>query len=145
MNWLFNKLGVHNQKEFWEFFCQFVKFGLVGISNTVVSTAIYYLFLWLDEDLYMLGSILGTIVSIANAFVWNDLFVFTGNSRDFKSIIKRLVKTYISYGGTSLLSNVLLWLEVTLLNVNKLYAPIVNLLITIPLNYLINKFWTFKQ
>ena len=106
---------------------------------------IYYLFLWIDESLYMVGSVLGTVLSILNAFIWNDLFVFTGNSRDFKSIMHRLGKTYVSYGGTSLLSNVLLWLEVTLLHVSKVWAPIVNLLLTIPLNYLINRFWTFKK
>ncbi len=145
MKWLFEKLGVHNKDEFWALFWQFVKFGLVGVSNTAVSMAVYYIFLWINADLYMVGSVLGTIVSIANAFIWNDLFVFTGNPKDFKSVMKRLAKTYVSYGGTSLLSNVLLWLEVTLLHVSKIYAPIVNLLITIPLNYLINKFWTFKQ
>lgn len=145
MKWLFEKLGVNNKKEFLALSWQFVKFGLVGVSNTVVSMAVYYLFLWIDEDLYMVGSILGTVLSIANAFIWNDLFVFTGNSRDLKSVMIRLGKTYISYGGTSLLSNVLLWLEVTLLHVSKVYAPIVNLLITIPLNFVINKLWTFKK
>ena len=139
------KLGVENKEDLRQLIVQFIKFGLVGVSNTVVSMAVYYLFLWIDEDLYMVGSVLGTVLSILNAFIWNDLFVFTGNSRDFKSIMYRLGKTYVSYGGTSLLSNVLLWLEVTLLNVSKVYAPIVNLLITIPLNYLINKFWTFKK
>lgn len=143
MKWLFEKLGVHNKQEFWELFWQFLKFGLVGLSNTAVSMGIYYLFLWIDEDLYMLGSVLGTILSIANAFIWNDLFVFTGNARDFRSVLNRLVRTYVSYGGTSILSNVLLWLEVAFFGVNKSIAPIVNLLITIPLNFLINKFWTF--
>ena len=145
MKWLFAKLGVHNSEEFWALFWQFVKFGLVGVSNTVVSMAVYYIFLWINEDLYMVGSVLGTIISIANAFIWNDLFVFTGNPKDFKSVMKRLGKTYISYGGTSLLSTVLLWVEVALFNVSRVYAPIVNLLITIPVNYLINKFWTFKR
>ena len=145
MKQLLKKLGVHNKSDFWALLLQFIKFGLVGISNTAVSMAVYYLFLWINEDLYMVGSILGTVLSIANAFIWNDLFVFTGNSHDFKSVMIRLGKTYISYGGTSLLSNVLLWLEVTLLYVSKVYAPIVNLLITIPLNYLINKFWTFRH
>ena len=140
-----HKLGVENKEDLRQLIMQFIKFGLVGVSNTVVSMAIYYLILWMDESLYMVGSILGTVLSILNAFVWNDLFVFTGNPKDFKSVIFRLGKTYISYGGTSLLSNVLLWLEVSLLNVSKAYAPIVNLLITIPLNYLINKFWTFKK
>ena len=59
--------------------------------------------------------------------------------------MKRLGKTYVSYGGTSALSTALLWVEVELLFVSELYAPIINLVITIPLNYLINKFWTFKS
>lgn len=145
MKWLMNKLGVHSRVDFWKLAWQFVKFGMVGVSNTAVSMAVYYLFLWLNEDLYMVGSVLGAILSIANAFVWNDLFVFTGNSKDFKSVMIRLGKTYVSYGGTTLLSNVLLWLEVTLLHVSKVWAPVVNLLITIPLNYMINKFWTFRR
>jgi len=145
MKWLMNKLGVQNTSDLRQLLWQFIKFGLVGVSNTVVSMAVYYLFLWIDPKLYMVGSVLGTILSIANAFIWNDLFVFSGNPKDFKSVMRRLGKTYVSYGGTSLLSTVLLWLEVTLLHVGKVYAPIVNLVITIPLNYLINKFWTFKR
>lgn len=145
MKRLMKKLGVENKEDLRQLIIQFIKFGLVGVSNTAVSMAVYYLFLWIDESLYMVGSILGTVLSILNAFIWNDLFVFTGNSRDLKSILIRLGKTYVSYGGTSLLSTVLLWLEVTLLHVSKVYAPIVNLLITIPLNYLINRFWTFKK
>lgn len=144
MDKLMQLFRVKSMKEFKELFWQFVKFGIVGVSNTVVSMAVYYIFLWINPDLYMVGSILGTIISIANAFIWNDLFVFRGTQRDFKSIMKRLAKTYVSYGGTSLLSTVLLWLEVALFNVSKVYAPIVNLLITIPLNFVINKFWTFK-
>ena len=145
MNWIKKKLGVENRSDLSQLVVQFIKFGLVGVSNTVVSMAVYYLFLWIDDDLYMIGSILGTVLSILNAFIWNDLFVFTGNPRDCKSVIFRLGKTYISYGGTSLLSTALLWLEVAFLHISKVYAPIVNLLITIPLNFLINKFWTFKN
>lgn len=124
---------------------QFIKFGLVGVSNTVVSMVCYYLFLWIDPALYLLGSFVGTVVSIANAFFWNDRFVFAGGSKDVKSTLRRLGKTYISYGGTSLLSIVMLWVEVNLFSVNKSLAPIVNLLITIPLNFVINKLWTFRK
>ena len=142
---LFLKLGVTDKDSFWKLFWQFFKFGLVGLSNTADSMAVYYVFLWMDPDLYMLGSVLGTILSIANAFVWNDIFVFSGNARDFKSVIKRLGKTYISYGGTSLLSNVMLWVEVTVFSVSKEVAPIVNLIVTMPLNFVINKLWTFHK
>ena len=145
MKWLMNKLGVQNKTDLYKLLWQFFKFGLVGVSNTAVSLGVYYLVLWMNPELYMLGSVLGTILSIFNAFIWNDLFVFTGNPKDLKSVMKRLGKTYVSYGGTSALSTALLWVEVELLFVSELYAPIINLVITIPLNYLINKFWTFKS
>ena len=140
---LMQKMGVEKREDLKKLVVQFAKFGLVGLSNTLVSWVCYYLFLWIDEDLYMVGSIVGTVASIANAFFWNDRFVFKGGENDWKSKLKRLGKTYVSYGGTSLLSIVLLWIEVQL-GASKTLAPIVNLIITIPLNFLINKFWTFR-
>ena len=116
-------LGAKSKKEFVALLAQFIKFGLVGVSNTAVSMAVNYIFLWISPDLYMVGSVLGTILSIANAFFWNDKFVFTGNANDWCSKLKRLGKTYVSYGGTSILSNVLLWIEVTFFGVNSLLHP----------------------
>lgn len=140
-----DKAELHDWIECKNTVVQFVKFGLVGVSNTLVSWAVYYFFLWIDEDLYVVGSIVGTVVSIANAFFWNDRFVFRTDRNDWRSRLRRLGKTYVSYGGTSLLSIFLLWLEVTWFGVSKAVAPVVNLLITIPLNFLINKFWTFNS
>ena len=142
---LFHRLGANNRREQKALVIQFVKFGLVGVSNTLVSWICYYIILWIDDNLYMLGSLVGTIVSIANAFIWNDRFVFKGQENDWKNRLKRLGKTYVSYGGTSLLSMLLLWIEVQLFGVSKVIAPVVNLLITIPINFLINKFWTFRN
>ena len=124
-------------------FFQFVKFGIVGVSNTLVAWACYYFILWMDEGLYLFGGFVGTIVSIANSFYWNDKYVFKGNSNEGKDKLKRLGKTYISYGGTSLLSMFLLWVEVSFFEISKVIAPPMNLLITVPLNFLLNKFWTF--
>ena len=124
---------------------QFLKFGLVGVSNTLVAWACYYLFLWYDEGLYMVGSFVGAVVSIANAFFWNDKFVFKSENNDRRSKLKRLGKTYVSYGGTSLLGILLLWIEVRFLGISKLFAPPVSLVITVPLNFAINKYWTFYK
>ena len=145
MNKLLKSLGLDGAGDLRQLLWQFVKFGLVGVSNTLVSWAVYYLFLWLNEDLYMAGTVAGTVVSIYNAFFWNDRFVFKGGDRDRKSRLKRLGKTYVSYGFTSLLGIALVWIEVNLLGISKALAPIVTLVVTIPLNFLINKFWTFRR
>ena len=142
---LFQKLGANSTGERKKLLVQFVKFGLVGLLNTLVSWSIYYLTLWIHEDLYMFGSFAGTALGIANAFFWNDRFVFKGAETDRNTKLKRLGKTYVSYGGTSLLSMGLLWIEVECFGVAKFFAPIINLLVTVPLNYLINKFWTFHD
>ena len=61
-------LGAKNKEEFVELFKQFVKFGLVGVSNTAVSMAVYYIFLWISPDLYYgRQSFWATILSIANS------------------------------------------------------------------------------
>lgn len=139
------KLGLNRESDLKTIVIQFMKFGMVGISNTLISWLIYYVFVWLNSGMYICGSIVGGVVSIANAFFWNDKFVFKGKENDVFSKFKRLCKTYVSYGGTSLLGLLLLWIEVELFNLNKLLAPPLNLILTIPLNFFINKFWTFKD
>lgn len=43
------------------------------------------------------------------------------------------------------LNTVLSVLWVQILGISKMIAPIVNLLISVPLNFIMNKFWAFKK
>lgn len=124
---------------------QFIKFGLVGVSNTVISLSIYYLFIWISRDLYLVGKTAGWIVSVANAFYWNNKCVFSSDGSDAQTTLKKIVKTYLSYGGTFLLGIGLLYIEVDVLGLSVTLCPLINLLVSIPLNYILNKYWTFRQ
>jgi putative flippase GtrA len=56
-----------------------------------------------------------------------------------------LAKTYVSYSFTGLfLNSILLILWVKVLGISEYIAPIINLLVSVPLNFIINKFWAFK-
>jgi putative flippase GtrA len=121
---------------------QFIKFGIVGLSNTAISLAIYYIFVLINPDFYVLGNVVGAIVSIANSFYWNNRFVFPGSST--KLIIK-LLKTYVAYGGSFILGTALLIIFVELIGISEYLAPILTLFITVPTNFLVNKYWTFKR
>lgn len=133
-----------NREENRKTLIQFIKFGLVGISNTAISLLVYYIVLWINEDWYLFGNVAGWIISVANAFFWNERYVFTDGAKGLGPMLKRLGKTYFSYGATFLLSTLLLYLEVDVWHWSAVISPIVNLLITIPLNFLLNKFWAFR-
>jgi len=118
---------------------QFIKFGLVGVSNTLIGLGLYYLFLWIGFH-YLIANVLSWILSVFNAFYWNHKYVFQSNNK-WPAI---LLKTYISYGASFITGSVLLYIFVEWMNISQVMAPLVCLLVTIPLNFLLNKFWTFK-
>lgn len=123
---------------------QFVQFGLVGISNTVLHYLIYLVCTFIGLQ-YMLANFIAFTISVANSFYWNNKYVFKNEARVKRSLFFTFVKTYISYGMTGILLNsALLYVEIDIWGINKLVAPIINLLITIPLNFAVNKFWAFK-
>lgn len=119
---------------------QFIKFGLVGLSNTFISLAVYYLLVLVRVN-YIIANILGFIISVLNAYYWNSKYVF--KSDNSKKTI--LFRTYAAYLITFILSNTLLYLQVEIINISKYIAPLICLLVTIPLNFIINKFWTYKE
>lgn len=123
-------------------FQQFIKFGLVGVSNTVISLGIYYLMVWLGSH-YLIANIVGFIVSVCNSFFWNSKFVFKDKREE--SRVRSFLKMTCSYGVTFVLSNVLMYLQIDIIGISKYIAPLVGLVITIPINFLLNKIWAFKD
>jgi len=132
---------------------QFFKFGLVGASNTIIGYLIYasslkvlrLMDLWPSIDIYISQFIM-FVLSVAWSFYWNNRFVFKKEEETERNIGKALIKTYVSYVFTSLiLSELLLMVWVKILGVNDYVAPILSLIITVPLNFVIQKFWAFKD
>lgn len=135
-----NFIRLLNNEKSMKIIKQFIKFGIVGISNTIISLAVYYILIFLNFN-YILANTIGFVVSVLNAYYWNSRYVFE-NSTEKSG--KRLLKTFISYGCTFLLSTLLLFIMVDCLHISQLIAPIINLIVTVPLNFLLNKFWAFK-
>ncbi len=148
----FRILHLKISEENWEKFLQFVKFGIVGVSNTVVSYVIYVISLLLfqrqglfPEVDYLIAQMIAFALSVLWSFYWNRKYVFQDGG---EQVIwwKALIKTYISYAFTGLFLNTILsYFWVNWLHVSKLVAPIANLLISVPLNFVLNKFWAFKK
>ncbi len=124
---------------------QFIKFGTVGAINTVLSYAItngaYYL-LRLHEQI---SNIIAFVITVFISFMLNGRFVFTENKEE-RNFWKSLLKVYASYSITGVfLTAILLYIEEELLGIPHYIATLMNLVVTIPLNFILNKFWAYKE
>lgn len=162
------------QKEsFKSIFIQFIKFGLVGVSNTIVSGLIYFLFNQVFfPGIWLLASIVSWVISVFWAFMLQNVFVFKEDQNaEHRVWWKTLLKTYTAYAFTGLfLSNILLFLWVNVIDIAQYCEPIIaffarihivflgdkatfssnmgwflNMIVSIPLNFIINKFWAYRQ
>lgn len=133
-------------------FMQFVKFGIVGVSNTIISYVLYVVGLLVFQKIgilpradYLVAQMIAFVLSVLWSFYWNNKKVFTLVDGRQRSTWKVVLKTYVSYSFTGLfLNSVLLILWVQIIGISEFIAPIINLLVSVPLNFVINKFWTFK-
>ena len=138
--------------KFYFSFMQFVKFAFIGVTNTIISYFIYLVVLLLFQKYsiflktdYLIAQIIAFALSVLWSFYWNNKFVFVSEKERKRSWWRSLLKTYISYSFTGLfLNSVLLILWVRVFGISEFIAPIINLLISVPLNFILNKFWAFK-
>lgn len=142
MKAMLRKLGVVDKAGFWHLVVQIILFGLVGALNAVISLAVYYSIVSINANWYVVANIAGWIVSVASAYLLNRKFVFRDSSVPF---IQGFIKCYITYAGSLLLSTILLLLWVEVLRVSEQIAPLINIVLMIPLNFLTNKLFTFKE
>lgn len=148
---------------------QFIKFVLVGVSNTLISEMIYVLFVFSGMH-YALATFIGFLLSVLNAYYWGNRYVFKQQEGEEKRVWwKVLLKTYVAYGGGFIMDIVLLFLWIDILCISQIMEPLVNIchsiginavdaelmgeitakvinvVIIVPLNFVVNKYWAYKQ
>ena len=124
---------------------QFIKFGIVGLGNTIISLGVYEVCLYLGMH-YLPADALGLVISVINAYYWNNRCVFgDGQKKPFGEHVRMYFRSLTAYGGAFVLDSLLLMLWVEIVGLPEVIAPVLNLCITIPLNFLVNKYWTFRK
>lgn len=124
---------------------QFIKFGIVGVSNTLISLAVYEACIFLGVH-YLLADPIGLVVSVVNAYYWNNRCVFgDGQKKPFSHHVRMYFKSLAAYGGAAVVNLLLLALWVEIVGIPEWLAPFINMAVTIPLNFLVNKYWTFGK
>jgi len=119
---------------------QFVKFCIIGFSNTFIQLGIYYLLIYFDVY-YLLANIIAFVFSVLNSYFWNRKFTFTKSTTTAFTI----VRLYTSYGLTTLLGTGLLYFFVDIAGLSKFISPIINICIITAINFFLNKYFIFRD
>ncbi len=147
--------GFKSREAFWSLFKEGIRFCIVGVINTVIFYIIYLLFLYIDVNVYI-SYIIAFVVATFHSYILGNLFVFKTKHKETGAEIsvaageglfkgKRFVKVYVAYGFTIVLGLALVWFDVNILGLTEEIAPLINLFVTTPVNFLINKFWAYKD
>ena len=122
-----------------------IVYTIFGVLTTVVDFAafgILYYSLNLGE---LVSNTLAWVLAVIFAFITNKLFVF--ESKSFK--IQVLGKEVLSFGAARvfslLIEELILYIFVDLLNMNKLIIKLIANIIVIIVNYVLSKFIIFKK
>ena len=130
---------IKNHKTFVTFF----KFGIVGFSNTVIAYSVYALLVRLGVY-YIMANIISFFAGVINSFYWNNKYVF--RNRKNKGTRIAFIKAAVSYALTGIiLANLLLYFLVETIKISRYLAPLFILIVTVPSNFFLHKFWVFRE
>jgi putative flippase GtrA len=119
---------------------QFVKFGVVGVSNTLIFFLVYTLLLKVFGVWYVAASGIGFAGGAINGFLWNRAWTFRGHVGDALTP----VRWFVVQASGLLLNLGLVYLLVDGAGLGELVGQAVTIVIVTVMTFLVNRAWTFK-
>jgi putative flippase GtrA len=124
----------------WHVLVQFVKFGLVGVSNTLIAFAVYTVLLKVFGVWYIAASGIGFAVGAVNGFLLNRRWTFREHVGDSLTPVRWGVVQTCGLG-----CNLgLVYLFVHGLGMDELVGQIPATAIVTVLTFAVNRAWTFR-
>jgi len=121
---------------------QFVKFGIVGVSSTIIDWGIFYLLNYYLGIYYLIAKVLSFAVSVINSYIWNRRWTFRSDNPNKLSEFGKFM--LVAVVGL-VLNTYIMFLAVEKLHLQYIFGLILATAVVMFWNFLINKFWTFKE
>ncbi|HEY2282295.1 MAG TPA: GtrA family protein [Solirubrobacteraceae bacterium] len=119
---------------------QFLKFGIVGVSNTLIAFAVYTVLLKVFGVWYVAASGIGFAVGAVNGFLLNRRWTFRGHVGDALTPVRWAIVQTCGLG----LNLGLVYLFVHDLGMDELVGQIPTTAIVTVLTFAVNRSWTFR-
>lgn len=120
---------------------QFVKFGIVGVSNTALTFIVYTVLLKAFGVWYLAASAIGFVVGATNGFLLNRRWTFRGHVGDALTPVRWAVVQGCGLG----VNEGLLFLFVHDARIDKLISQALATVVVTVTTFFANRAWTFRM
>lgn len=119
---------------------QFVKFGIVGVSNTLLTLLVYTFLLKVLGVWYLAASAIGFIVGAVNGFLLNRRWTFREHVGDALTPVRWGIVQGCGLG----VDEGLLYVFVHDAHIDKLLAQVLATAVVTVTTFFVNRAWTFR-
>ncbi|MDR1203452.1 MAG: GtrA family protein [Tannerellaceae bacterium] len=120
---------------------QVIKYGIVGISNTIITAIVIWVMMKLFGCSAVLSNVTGYIAGVLNSFILNKQWTFKSSN----SWISSAIRFGIVFGICYLFQLGLLLYLNKRLSIDQYYNQLIAMAFYMVINFLMNKFYTFKE
>ncbi len=120
---------------------KFVKFGLVGVVNTVIDLGLFVLLQRVLHVPYLIANIFAFAAAATNSYVLNRRWTFRSTAPDWHREITQFFAVTLS---AFLANEGLLYLLVAHVHLPPVVAKLLAV-VTVAWNFLANRLWTFRR
>lgn len=120
---------------------QFLKFGLVGVSNTVLTFVVFTILVKALGVWYIAASAIGFVVGACNGFLLNRSWTFRGHNGGASAALRWAVVQ----GGGLLADLGLIYLFVSGTGLPKLVGQAFAIAFVVVATFFVNRTWTFRM
>ena len=123
---------------------QFIRFSLVGVSNTLVFYAIYLVILWLGFS-FVVAVTAGTVVGIVNSYVLNKVFTFRSGKKSTGKLMGEKIRFVTVYVVQYFVNIAVISVCVNVFGIRAELAGLPGIGIAVAVSFFGHKYWTFRK
>ena len=120
---------------------QAIKYGVVGLSNTLITMIVIWVMMKLLDCPEGLSNLTGYVAGLLNSFIWNKQWTFKGSDTGWR---KGAARFAIAFVVCYALQYALILVLNAQLTIDHYYNHLIGMVFYTVINFLANKFYTFK-
>ena len=128
-----------------------ISYLIFGVLTTIINIVVFWFaerelaFIMSEDAASLVGNVIAWVISVAFAFVTNKLFVFESKSMAFKVVMAELTGFLIARLLSLAFDEGFMFVAIVLLGMNSLLAKIISNVFVVIINYVLSKFFIFKN